>query len=103
MEDPYAVTVVRRSTVVGHLPRKISTACSLFLRRKDTICCRIKTSRHFSDNLPQRGLEVPCILIFHGESKDVAKMRKLVVPVSVKHTTEPGAENEPTNKRKKIS
>ena len=32
-EDPYAVAVVRRSTVVGHVPRKISAACSLFLRQ----------------------------------------------------------------------
>ena len=30
-------------------------------------------------------------------------MRRLVVPVSVKHTTAPGTENEPPNKRKKTS
>ena len=102
-EDPYAVAVVRRSTVVGHVPRKISAACSLFLRREGTIRCRITASRRFSDDLPQGGLEVPCILIFRGESKDVAKMRKLLVPVSMKDTTAPGAENEPPNKRKKIN
>ena len=26
-EDPYAVAVMRRSTVVGHVPRKMSAAC----------------------------------------------------------------------------
>ena len=30
-------------------------------------------------------------------------MRKLLVPVSLKHTTAPGAENEPPNKRNKIN
>ena len=54
-EDPYAVAVVRRSTVVGHVSQKISAACSLFLRRNSTICCRITTSCCFSDDLPQGG------------------------------------------------
>ena len=43
------------------------------------------------------------MLILHGEPKDVAKMRKLVAPLSVKQTTAPGAENEPPNKMRKIS
>ena len=30
-KDPYAVAVMRRSTIVGHVPRKISAACSQFL------------------------------------------------------------------------
>ena len=32
-EDLYAVAVVRRSAVVGHVPRKMSAACALFLRQ----------------------------------------------------------------------
>ena len=36
-EDPYAVEVVRRRTVVG----QVSAARSLFLRRKGTIPCRV--------------------------------------------------------------
>ena len=32
-EDPHAVAVIRRSAVVGHVPRKMSAACALFLRR----------------------------------------------------------------------
>ena len=36
-EDPYAVAVIRRSAVVGHVPRKMSAACALFLRRRGTI------------------------------------------------------------------
>ena len=86
-EDPYAVAVVRRS-----------------LSRKGSIRCRITASRRFSADLPQGGLEVPCILIFRGDPKDVAKMKKLVVPFnSVKQTATPGAENEPPNKVRKIT
>ena len=33
-EDPYAVAVIRRSAVVGHVPRKMSAACALFLTTK---------------------------------------------------------------------
>ena len=31
--DIFAVAVVRSGVVVGHVPRKISSVCSLFLRR----------------------------------------------------------------------
>ena len=31
--DPYAVAVLENATIVGHVPRKISIACNLFLRR----------------------------------------------------------------------
>ena len=31
--DPYAVTVKKDELVVGHLPRKISCICSIFIRR----------------------------------------------------------------------
>ena len=33
-KDPYTVAVMRNSTVVGHVPRKMSSACALFLRCK---------------------------------------------------------------------
>ena len=33
-EDLCAVALIRNSAVVGHVPRKISAACALFLRRK---------------------------------------------------------------------
>ena len=34
-KDRYAVAVVRRSTVVGYIPRKIAAASALFLERKE--------------------------------------------------------------------
>ena len=37
--DPYAVAVTKSesSTIVGHVPRKISAICSLFLRKGGSI------------------------------------------------------------------
>ena len=32
--------------------------------------------RHFSPDLPQGGLEIPCMLTFMGDPKEVAKVRK---------------------------
>ena len=95
--DVYAVAVMRGSTVVGHVPRKISAACARFLERKGTIQCTITGSRRSSEDLPQGGLEVPCTLKFQGEAKDVVKMRKLVVPIDTTPAPEP---HQPSKKRK---
>lgn len=65
-KDPYAVAVMQRGTVVGHVLWKISTACSLFLCRNGTIHCTITGTRCFSGDLPQGGLEVPCELNLRG-------------------------------------
>lgn len=76
--DPFAVAVLKDGTVVGHLPRKISAVCSLFLRRHGTIACTVNGSRRYSRDLPQGGLEVPCILVFSGESLLIDKVKKLI-------------------------
>ena len=56
--DPYAVAVLKSAMVVGHLPTKVSTLCSLFIRRRGMIHCRITGRRRYSADLPQGGLEV---------------------------------------------
>ena len=63
-KDRYAVAVVKNDTIIGHLPRKISKVCSLFLRRGGNICCIVTGRRRFSADLPQGGLEIPCTLMF---------------------------------------
>ena len=35
--DPFAVSVIKESTVVGHLPHKIFAICSMFLHTSVTI------------------------------------------------------------------
>ena len=61
--DQFAVAIMKRSDVVGHVPKKISTICLLFLR-SGTITCEVNGSRQYSADLHQGGLEVPCKLRF---------------------------------------
>ena len=44
-KDPYAVAVIKGRDTIGHVPRRISAACSLFLRRGGRIGCIITASR----------------------------------------------------------
>ena len=81
--DTHAVAVVKSSKVVGHLPQKISLICSLFLGRSgSSIECEVIANRRYSQDLPQGGLEIPCIVFFRGNSpkcKDSAlKAEKLI-------------------------
>ena len=46
-KEPFAVSVVRCSTVVGHVLRKMSVACALFLARKGTIQCKVACNHCF--------------------------------------------------------
>lgn len=91
IKDRYAVAVVKKqdhvdkkttkkkksdseeSIIVGHLPRKISCVCSLFIRRGGTITCKVSGRRHSADLL-QGGLEIPCQLIFEGKKEDIEKL-----------------------------
>ena len=57
-QDPYAVAIKKGSEVIGHVPRKSSAACSLFLLLGGTIRCEITDSqRRYSSDLPQGGLQ----------------------------------------------
>ena len=53
--------------IVGHMPRKISAICSLFLHRNGTIHCKVTGSRRYSRDIAQGGLEIPCQLSFEGD------------------------------------
>ena len=77
-QDRYAVAVKRNGTIVGHLPRKIARVCSLFLRRGGSISCRVTGGRQYSSDLPQGGLEIPCILTFNGNIQDLEKITELL-------------------------
>ena len=77
-KDPYAVAVMSDGNVVDHIPRLMSAACSLFLRRLGTITCKIIGSRRYSADLPQGGLELPCQYIFRGDIDLMKKLKKLL-------------------------
>ena len=76
--DRYAVAVVKSGTVVGHLPKKLSRICSSFIRRGGVVRCRVAGRRRYSDDLPQGGLEIPCVLILDGKCKDLEKVKRLL-------------------------
>ena len=42
--DPYAVAVMRSGEVIGHVPRSISTLCSLFIERGGNITCELQVT-----------------------------------------------------------
>ena len=71
---------MKGSEIIGHVPRKISAACYLFIQKGGILTCIITDSNHqYSSDLPQGGLQIPCKLVF--ESHDVelmAKVRKLL-------------------------
>ena len=81
--DPYAVAVKKQISgedkIVGRVPRKISTICSLFIRRGGTICCIVNGRRRYSSDLPQGGLELPCVLRFMTISSDEGKKAKKLI------------------------
>ena len=63
---------------VGHVPRKISAVCYMFIQRGGSISCQVTGSRRYSYDLPQGGLELPWCLTFTGPSKIVKKVQKLL-------------------------
>ena len=86
--DRYTVAVKRKGTIVGHLPRKITRMCSLFLWRSGSITCTVTGHRRYSANLPQGGLEVPCSLLFKRNlqaKEDLENKFSATVNMIIKH------------------
>ena len=80
--NTFAVAIKNSSKVVGHIPRFLSSICSIFIQRGGEIVCRITGSRHYSADLPQGGMEIPCILIFKSHSiKECSKAEHLIKSV----------------------
>ena len=104
VHDPYAVAVKTGSSViVGHVPRTISTLCSIFISQRGTITCQVTGERRYSHDLPQGGLELPCRLTFSTSStKLLAKVQSLSKDSPVIMLSESGATDEPTKKKMKI-
>ena len=79
--DCYAVAVLEEETccVVGHLPHLISHECYFFLRTGGTITAEVTGRRRHSD-LPDGGLNIPCILtLSHEEEKIIDKAKLLLM------------------------
>ena len=76
--DRYAVAVIEDDSIVGHILRKISLVCLLFLWRGGSIACVITGTRRYSVDLPQGGLEISCKLLFTGKPQEINKLQKLL-------------------------
>ena len=92
--DPFAVSVQKRGNIVGHVPRKISAICALFIRRGGTIQCKVTGSRQYSRDISQGGLEIPCMLIFTGDPKDIQKVKKTMSFAGEKVKAKPSKETD---------
>ena len=100
--DPYTVVVVKPQDEVtfGHLPRKISSLCSMLLQRGGTISCTVTGEKRYSHDLPQGGLEIPCQLKFTGNDKDVSQIQKLVQGFLTKASCSCGEQNNKLTEQK---
>ena len=76
--DPFSVKVKKSATVVGHLPKKVSSTCSLFVRMGGSISCKVTGPKRYSANLLQGGLEIPCRLILSASRELIDKAKKFV-------------------------
>ncbi len=77
--DPFAVSITNHdAAIVGHVPRRISPACSMFLRRSGTIKSRIIGARQYSGDLAQGGLEIPCVYEFTGTCDNIHKLKTIL-------------------------
>ena len=86
-EDRYAVAVMNGTVVVGHVPRRISYICNIFLRHSGSIICRVTGPRQYSRDLESGGLEVPCELRFYSNDLKCIKKSKELLERALYATT----------------
>ena len=72
-------TAAKKGIMVGHVLRKISATCFMFIHWGGTILCRVNGSWCYSSDLPQEGLEVPCILSLSAPQAHEWKIKQLIV------------------------
>lgn len=76
------MAITKPAVVFGHVPRKISSICSLYLRHGGTIYCTDIGIRRYSEDLVRSGLEIPCVLRFEGSELYASKAALLLLVIS---------------------
>ena len=76
-EDKFAVAIVRRSRVVGHLPFNLAPVASAFLRRGVNKGLVEVTGTKVNRGAGY-GLEIPCKYHFYGSKSFIDKLKELV-------------------------
>ena len=51
---------------------------SLFIRRGGSITCEVTGLRQYSHDLVQGRLEIPCLMHFEGDQKELDKLKGLI-------------------------
>ena len=104
--DRFAVSVMKDDAIIGHVPRRFSSVCSIFLRKGGDLSCEIMGTKRYSSDLPQGGMEIPCIYVFRGNETDVAKVKKfksVVFPDGLKSSQLiDSSKSEPVRKKRKV-
>jgi len=78
MMDPYAVSGIKDSIFVGHLPRKILAVCSIFIDLGGRINCCVTLEADIIHRIyPKVVPEIPCKILFQGSTQHVAKLKSL--------------------------
>ena len=80
--NPSAVAVRKDAVMVGHIPRAISSVCSIFIRRGGIISCMVNGSRRYSADFLQGGLEIPCILTLRTTNAKLSDKSKKLIEAS---------------------
>ena len=67
VHNPFTIKVMKAGITVGHLPKKISSTCSLFIMKGKVISCKVTDpARKYSGDLVQGDLEIPCVITLLG-------------------------------------
>ena len=98
--DRYAVAVMDSTSIVGHVPRKISYICYIFLLHSGSIICRVTGPRQYSQDLEQGGVDVPCEYRFFSKDERVKVTRKLLELASIPTKDIAGMEATPSTNSK---
>ena len=72
--DRHAVSVMKDGTIVGHVPRELSSVYYHFIGRGGITSCEVTGRRKHGV-----GLEVPCLYKIVGSKKLVEKMKSLTI------------------------
>ena len=74
--DTFAVAVVKGEDTVGHVPRRFSCATNLFIQSGKVVACERHGNRRYSHDLPQGGMEIPCVYTFSGAPDLIDKTKR---------------------------
>ena len=94
LHDPFAVKVMKAGSTVGHLPKKISSTCSLFIMKGGVILYKVTDpDRKYSRHLTQGGIEICTLCDNTSSTKGLVDKVKTLLAVSNKSIKPNGEQN----------